>query len=157
MSMNDPATTVLTKAPAAAPLPDPVNVYAVISLVAALLGLFPVAIVFGVLTFTRPAGRGIAIAGLVLGVLRARNPGAGVFWCSERVHRRLRLERRADGHQQRVQTVRFDRRDTIDDHRRRDGDHTVTHHDRTRARAVADKRPGPQRHMQRGSGQRPGD
>lgn len=68
MSTNDPETTVLTKT-AAAPPPDPINVYAVISLVAALLGLFPVAIVFGILAFTRPAGRGVAIAGLVLGIL----------------------------------------------------------------------------------------
>lgn len=68
MSMNDPETTVLTKTPTT-PLPDPINVYAVISLVAALLGLFPLAIVFGILAFTRPAGRGIAIAGLVLGIL----------------------------------------------------------------------------------------
>ena len=68
MSTNDPETTVLTKTPATSP-PDPINVYAVISLVAALLGLFPVAIVFGILAFNRSAGRGIAIAGLVLGVL----------------------------------------------------------------------------------------
>jgi len=47
----------------------PVNPYAVISLVAALLGLFPVAIVFGILAFWRPAGRGIAIAGLAIGVI----------------------------------------------------------------------------------------
>lgn len=48
---------------------DPINPYAVIALIAALLGLFPVAIVFGILAFTRPAGRGIAIAGLVLGTI----------------------------------------------------------------------------------------
>lgn len=48
---------------------DPINPYAVIALVAALLGLFPIAIVFGILAFTRPAGRGIAIAGLVVGVI----------------------------------------------------------------------------------------
>ncbi|GAA2061295.1 DUF4190 domain-containing protein [Williamsia deligens] len=68
MSTNDSETTALTKTPASS-LPDPINVYAVISLVAALLGLFPVAIVFGILAFTRPVGRGIAIAGLVLGIL----------------------------------------------------------------------------------------
>ncbi|WP_328856628.1 DUF4190 domain-containing protein [Williamsia herbipolensis] len=68
MSTNDPDTVMLTKTERASPL-DPINVYAVISLVAALLGLFPVAIVFGILAFTRPAGRGIAVAGLVLGVL----------------------------------------------------------------------------------------
>ncbi|GGG27512.1 hypothetical protein GCM10007304_46680 [Rhodococcoides trifolii] len=49
--------------------PDPINTYAVISLVAALLGLFPVAIVFGILAFWRPAGRGLAIAGVAIGVL----------------------------------------------------------------------------------------
>lgn len=48
---------------------EPVNPYAVISLVAALLGLFPVAIVFGILAFWRPAGRGIAIAGLAIGMI----------------------------------------------------------------------------------------
>ncbi|MDI9897983.1 DUF4190 domain-containing protein [Rhodococcus sp. IEGM 1381] len=47
----------------------PVNPYAVISLVAALLGLFPVAIVFAILAFWRPAGRGIAFAGLAIGVI----------------------------------------------------------------------------------------
>lgn len=47
----------------------PVTPYAVISLVAALLGLFPVAIVFGILAFWRPAGRGIAVAGLAIGVV----------------------------------------------------------------------------------------
>lgn len=50
---------------------DPVNPYAVIALVAALLGLFPVAIVFGILAFWRPAGRGLAIAALVLGAIEA--------------------------------------------------------------------------------------
>jgi hypothetical protein len=50
---------------------DPSNPYAVIALVAALLGLFPVAIVFGILAFWRPAGRGVAIAGLVLGAIEA--------------------------------------------------------------------------------------
>ncbi|UOG23743.1 DUF4190 domain-containing protein (plasmid) [Gordonia amicalis] len=68
MSTIDPQTTTLTE-PTPAPPPVPINAYAVISLVAALLGLFPVAIVFGVLAFTRPAGRGIAIAGLLIGIL----------------------------------------------------------------------------------------
>ncbi|RRQ26209.1 DUF4190 domain-containing protein [Rhodococcus sp. Eu-32] len=45
--------------------------YAVIALVAALLGLFPVAIVFGILVFWRPGGRGLAIAGLAFGVIEA--------------------------------------------------------------------------------------
>lgn len=39
---------------------DPVNPYAVIALVASLLGLIPVAIVFGILAFWRPAGRGLS-------------------------------------------------------------------------------------------------
>ncbi|ORI20211.1 hypothetical protein BJD99_01065 [Rhodococcus sp. 1163] len=42
-----------------------------IALVAALLGLFPVAIVFGILAFWRPAARGLAIAALVLGAIEA--------------------------------------------------------------------------------------
>ncbi|WP_052083250.1 MULTISPECIES: DUF4190 domain-containing protein [Nocardiaceae] len=50
---------------------DPINPYAVIALVAALLGLFPVAIVFGILAFWRPAGRGLAIAAVVLGAIEA--------------------------------------------------------------------------------------
>lgn len=61
---------------------DPINPYAVISLVAALLGLFPVAIVFGILAFWRPAGRGIAIAGLVLGVFEALVTAAVVYSAS---------------------------------------------------------------------------
>lgn len=63
-------TTDLSKDTVHHPL-DPINPYAVIALVPALLGLFPVAIVFGILAFWRPAGRGIAIAGVVLGVLEA--------------------------------------------------------------------------------------
>jgi hypothetical protein len=47
----------------------PINAYAVISLVAALVGLFPVAIVFAILAFWRPGGRGVAIAGLIIGLL----------------------------------------------------------------------------------------
>ncbi|MDJ0395838.1 DUF4190 domain-containing protein [Rhodococcus sp. G-MC3] len=50
---------------------DPINPYAVIALIAALLGLFPVAIVFGILAFWRPAGRRVAIAGLVIGAIEA--------------------------------------------------------------------------------------
>jgi len=72
------ATTDLSKGTTQRP-PDPINVYAVISLVAALLGLFPVAIVFGILAFWRPAGRGIAIAGLALGVLEALATAAVVY------------------------------------------------------------------------------
>lgn len=49
----------------------PINPYAVIALVAALVGLFPVAIVFAILAFWRPGGRGVAIAGLILGVIEA--------------------------------------------------------------------------------------
>lgn len=71
-------TADLSKGTAQRP-PDPINPYAVISLVAALLGLFPVAIVFGILAFWRPAGRGIAIAGLVLGVLEALATAAVVY------------------------------------------------------------------------------
>jgi hypothetical protein len=45
-----------------------VNVYAVVALVAALLGLFPVAIVFGLLAFTRPGSRGMPTAAIALGL-----------------------------------------------------------------------------------------
>jgi hypothetical protein len=58
---------------------DPINPYAVIALVAALVGLFPVAIVFGILAFWRPAGRGVAIAGLALGVIEALVVAAIVY------------------------------------------------------------------------------
>lgn len=58
---------------------DPINPYAVIALVAALLGLFPVAIVFGILAFRRPAGRGLAIAGLVIGAIEALVVATAVY------------------------------------------------------------------------------
>lgn len=51
------------------PLPI-VNPYAVIALVAALLLLFPIAIVFGIIAFTYPRGRGMAWSALVLGCLQ---------------------------------------------------------------------------------------
>ncbi|WP_213578565.1 DUF4190 domain-containing protein [Rhodococcus sp. USK13] len=71
-------TVDMSKTPAG-PALDPINPYAVISLVAALLGLFPVAIVFGILAFWRPGGRGIAIAGLILGVLEALATAAVLY------------------------------------------------------------------------------
>lgn len=49
-------------------VPPIVNPYAIVALVAALLGLFPVAIVFGFISFTHPRGRGIALSALMLGV-----------------------------------------------------------------------------------------
>jgi hypothetical protein len=51
------------------PALDPINPYAVVALVAALLGVFPVAIVFGLLAFSHRGGRGLAVSALVLGVL----------------------------------------------------------------------------------------
>jgi hypothetical protein len=51
------------------PAPAVVNPYAVIALVAALLGLFPVAIVFGLIAFSHPGGRGKAVFALLLGLL----------------------------------------------------------------------------------------
>ncbi|MGW4338562.1 DUF4190 domain-containing protein [Rhodococcus koreensis] len=73
-------TVDLSKA-AATPSPNhaPINPYAVIALVAALLGLFPVAIVFGVLAFWRPAGRAIAVAALILGILEALAAGTILY------------------------------------------------------------------------------
>ncbi|MFC9839338.1 hypothetical protein ACFVKB_36880 [Rhodococcus sp. NPDC127530] len=73
-------TVDLSKA-AATPSPNlaPINPYAVIALVAALLGLFPVAIVFGVLAFWRPAGRAIAVAALILGILEALAAGVILY------------------------------------------------------------------------------
>jgi hypothetical protein len=55
--------------PAPEPALGPINPYAVVALVAALLGLFPVAIVFGLLAFTHRGGRGLAVSALMLGVL----------------------------------------------------------------------------------------
>jgi len=55
-------------------LPDPrpiVNPYAVIALVAALLALFPVAIVFGLIAFGHPKGRAMATFALLLGIAEA--------------------------------------------------------------------------------------
>lgn len=73
-------TVDLSKA-AATPSPHhaPINPYAVIALVAALLGLFPVAIVFGILAFWRPAGRAIAVAALILGILEALAAGTILY------------------------------------------------------------------------------
>ncbi|RJO73457.1 hypothetical protein D5S18_19750 [Nocardia panacis] len=46
-----------------------VNPYAIIALVAALLGLFPVALVFGLVSFSHPRGRGLAVFALLIGLL----------------------------------------------------------------------------------------
>ncbi|MGY4099352.1 hypothetical protein ACW2Q0_07300 [Nocardia sp. R16R-3T] len=50
-------------------VPPIVNPYAVVALVAALLGLFPVAIVFGFIAFSHPRGNTMAVCALLLGVL----------------------------------------------------------------------------------------
>ncbi|WP_039797907.1 DUF4190 domain-containing protein [Nocardia araoensis] len=49
-------------------IPPIVNPYAIVALVAALLGLFPVAIVFGFIAFSHPRGRVMAMFALLLGV-----------------------------------------------------------------------------------------
>lgn len=49
-------------------VPPIVNPYSIVALVAALLGLFPVAIVFGFISFTHPRGRMMALFALLLGV-----------------------------------------------------------------------------------------
>ncbi|MGQ4618519.1 DUF4190 domain-containing protein [Nocardia sp. R7R-8] len=49
-------------------IPPIVNPYAIVALVAALLGLFPVAIVFGFIAFGHPRGRVMAMFALLLGV-----------------------------------------------------------------------------------------
>jgi hypothetical protein len=63
--------------------PRIVNPYAVIALVAALLGLFPVAIVFGLIAFGYPSGRGKAAIALLLGLLEV----AAVAWLVLMGHR----------------------------------------------------------------------
>ncbi|MGW4633234.1 hypothetical protein [Nocardia sp. NPDC004415] len=45
-----------------------VNPYAMVALAAALVLLFPIAIVFGLLSFGHPRGRGIAVLALLLGI-----------------------------------------------------------------------------------------
>lgn len=52
-------------------VPPIVNPYAIVALVAALLGLFPVAIVFGFIAFSHPRGKTMAVSALLLGVLEA--------------------------------------------------------------------------------------
>lgn len=51
------------------PLPI-VNPYAIIALVAALVALFPIAIVFSLISFTFPRGRGMGWSALILGCLQ---------------------------------------------------------------------------------------
>ncbi|WP_225730096.1 MULTISPECIES: hypothetical protein [unclassified Nocardia] len=46
-----------------------VNPYAIVALVAALLGLFPVAIVFGMIAFGHPRGRAMASFALLIGLM----------------------------------------------------------------------------------------
>ncbi|WP_410877181.1 hypothetical protein [Nocardia sp. A7] len=48
-----------------------VNPYAMVALAAALVVLFPIAIVFGLLSFGHPRGRGIAVLALLLGISEA--------------------------------------------------------------------------------------
>ncbi|MFC9894900.1 hypothetical protein ACFVMC_14535 [Nocardia sp. NPDC127579] len=48
-----------------------VNPYAIVALVAALLALFPVAIVFGLIAYSHPKGKSMATLALVLGVAEA--------------------------------------------------------------------------------------
>ncbi|WP_069160881.1 DUF4190 domain-containing protein [Nocardia altamirensis] len=49
-------------------IPPIINPYAIVALVAALLGLFPVAIVFGFIAFSHPRGRVMAMFALLIGV-----------------------------------------------------------------------------------------
>ncbi|MBO0856677.1 MAG: hypothetical protein J2P18_23255, partial [Nocardia sp.] len=46
-----------------------VNPYAIVALIAALVALFPVAIVFAFISFSHPRGRLMAMCALLLGVL----------------------------------------------------------------------------------------
>ncbi|WP_406230883.1 DUF4190 domain-containing protein [Nocardia sp. NBC_01009] len=52
-------------------IPPIVNPYAIVALVAALLGLFPVAIVFGFIAFSHPRGKAMAVSALLIGVAEA--------------------------------------------------------------------------------------
>ncbi|MFD3595118.1 hypothetical protein ACFWU5_20545 [Nocardia sp. NPDC058640] len=51
--------------------PPRVNPYAMVALAAALVLLFPIAVVFGLLSFGHPRGRGIAVLALLLGLSEA--------------------------------------------------------------------------------------
>ncbi|WP_280255504.1 hypothetical protein [Nocardia wallacei] len=50
-------------------VPPIVNPYSIIALIAALLGLFPVALVFGLISFGHPRGRAMAMFALLIGML----------------------------------------------------------------------------------------
>lgn len=50
-------------------IPPIVNPYAIVALVAALLGLFPVGIVFAFIAFSHPRGKAMATCALLLGVI----------------------------------------------------------------------------------------
>ncbi|WP_228001512.1 DUF4190 domain-containing protein [Nocardia australiensis] len=50
-------------------VPPIINPYSVVALVAALVGLFPVAIVFGLIAFSHPRGKTMAFFALLLGIL----------------------------------------------------------------------------------------
>ncbi|WP_280268593.1 DUF4190 domain-containing protein [Nocardia wallacei] len=50
-------------------VPPIVNPYSIIALIAALLGLFPVALVFGLISFSHPRGRAMAMFALLIGIL----------------------------------------------------------------------------------------
>ncbi|MFJ1459139.1 DUF4190 domain-containing protein [Nocardia sp. N2S4-5] len=50
-------------------VPPIVNPYSIIALIAALLGLFPVALVFGLISFGHPRGRAMAMFALLIGIL----------------------------------------------------------------------------------------
>ena len=52
-------------------VPPIVNPYAIVALVAALLGLFPVAVVFGLISFSHPRGRMMGMSALLLGLVEA--------------------------------------------------------------------------------------
>lgn len=52
-------------------VPPIVNPYSIVALVAALLGLFPVAIVFGLISFTHPRGRMMALFAMLIGAAEA--------------------------------------------------------------------------------------
>ncbi|MEV6280053.1 hypothetical protein [Nocardia sp. NPDC051832] len=56
-----------------------VNPYAIVALVAALLLLFPVAIVFGMIAFTHPKGKSMATFALLLGFAEAAAVASVVF------------------------------------------------------------------------------
>ncbi|WP_327115572.1 DUF4190 domain-containing protein [Nocardia sp. NBC_01730] len=76
-------------------IPPIVNPYAIVALVAALVGLFPVALVFGFIAFSHPRGRVMAMFALLIGVAEVTALAGFVLlsgnWLSDVMNRQAAL------------------------------------------------------------------